>query len=88
MKKVSGSKVVTTAEASELPLPAEIQEALGPLVRARPSTPRRQPRLTCGGICDARGSGGAEGFRHLHDALTNAEANARLAGVTITRLSA
>jgi hypothetical protein len=32
MKKVSGSKVVTTAEASELPLPAEIQEALGELV--------------------------------------------------------
>ena len=34
MKKVSGSKVVTTAEASELPLPAEIQEALGELVGA------------------------------------------------------
>jgi len=32
MKKVSGSKVVTTTEASELPLPAEIQEALGELV--------------------------------------------------------
>ena len=28
MKKVSGLKVVTTGEASELPLPAEIQEAL------------------------------------------------------------
>ena len=32
MKKVSGSKVVTAVEASELPLPAEIQEALGELV--------------------------------------------------------
>jgi putative transposase len=34
MKKVSGSKVVTTTEASELPLPAEVQEALGELVGA------------------------------------------------------
>ncbi len=34
MKKVSGGKVVTAAEASELPLPAEIQEALGELVGA------------------------------------------------------
>ena len=34
MKKVSGSKVVTTGEASELPLPAEIQEALGEFVGA------------------------------------------------------
>ena len=34
MKKVSGPQVVTTAEASELPLPAEIQEALGELVGA------------------------------------------------------
>ena len=34
MKKVSGSKVVTTVGASELPLPAEIQEALGELVGA------------------------------------------------------
>ena len=34
MRKVSGSKVVTTREASELPLPAEIQEALGELVGA------------------------------------------------------
>jgi putative transposase len=34
MKKVSRPKVVTTAEASELPLPAEIQEALGELVGA------------------------------------------------------
>ena len=34
MKKVSGSQVVTTSEASELPLPAEIQEALGELVGA------------------------------------------------------
>jgi transposase-like protein len=32
MKKVSGPEVVTPAEASELPLPAEIQEALGELV--------------------------------------------------------
>jgi len=34
MKKVSGSKVVMTREASQLPLPAEIQEALGELVGA------------------------------------------------------
>jgi putative transposase len=34
MKKVSGPKVVTTAEALEIPLPAEIQEALGELVGA------------------------------------------------------
>ena len=34
MKKVSGPQVVTTAEASELPLPAEIQDALGELVGA------------------------------------------------------
>src|ERR1017187_7201927 len=34
MKKVSGPQVVTTTEASELPLPAEIQEALGELVGA------------------------------------------------------
>ena len=34
MKKVSGPQVVTTAEASELPLPAEIQEELGELVGA------------------------------------------------------
>jgi putative transposase len=34
MKKVSGSKVVTTTEASELPLPAEVQDALGELVGA------------------------------------------------------
>jgi transposase-like protein len=34
MKKVSGPQVVATADASELPLPAEIQEALGELVGA------------------------------------------------------
>jgi transposase-like protein len=34
MKKVSGSQVVTTAEALESPLPAGIQEALGELVGA------------------------------------------------------
>jgi putative transposase len=34
MKKVSGPQVVTTGEVSELPLPAEIQEALGELVGA------------------------------------------------------
>ena len=34
MKNVSGLQVVTGAEASELPLPAEIQEALGELVGA------------------------------------------------------
>jgi len=34
MKKVSGPQVVTTAAASELPLPAEIQAALGELVGA------------------------------------------------------
>ena len=34
MKKVSSPQVVATSEASELPLPAEIQEALGELVGA------------------------------------------------------
>jgi len=34
MKKVSGPQVVTIVEASESPLPAEIQEALGELVGA------------------------------------------------------
>jgi hypothetical protein len=34
MKKVSASKVVTTLEATESPLPARIQEALGELVGA------------------------------------------------------
>jgi putative transposase len=34
MKKVSSAQVVTTSEAAELPLPAEIQEALGELVGA------------------------------------------------------
>ena len=34
MKKVSGPQVVTASEASGLPLPAEIQEALGELVGA------------------------------------------------------
>ena len=34
MKKVSGPQVVTTGEVSELPLPAEIQDALGELVGA------------------------------------------------------
>jgi putative transposase len=34
VKKVSSPQVVTTSEASELPLPAEIQEALGELVGA------------------------------------------------------
>jgi putative transposase len=34
MKKVSGPQVVTSAEASEMPLPAAIQEALGELVGA------------------------------------------------------
>ena len=34
MRKVSGPQVVTAAEASDLPLPAEIQEALGELVGA------------------------------------------------------
>ncbi len=34
MKKVSSPQVVTTSEVSELPLPAEIQEALGELVGA------------------------------------------------------
>ena len=34
MKKVSGPQVATVSEAAELPLPAEIQEALGELVGA------------------------------------------------------
>jgi hypothetical protein len=35
MKKVSGPQVVKTTDASELPLPAEIQDALGELVGAK-----------------------------------------------------
>lgn len=34
MKKVSGSQVVTSSEASEMPLPAEIHDALGEFVGA------------------------------------------------------
>jgi putative transposase len=34
MRKVPGPKVVTTVEASESPLPAQVQEALGELVGA------------------------------------------------------
>ena len=34
MKKLSGPQVVTSAEVSEMPLPAAIQEALGELVGA------------------------------------------------------
>lgn len=34
MKKVSGPQVATGSEAMELPLPAEIQQALGELVGA------------------------------------------------------
>ena len=34
MKKVSGPEVVTGVKASEMPLPAEIQEAMGELVGA------------------------------------------------------
>jgi putative transposase len=34
MKKVSGPRVVTPAEAAEMPLPAAIQDALGELVGA------------------------------------------------------
>jgi putative transposase len=34
MKKVSGPQVVSTVEAQESPLPAQIQEALGELVGA------------------------------------------------------
>ena len=34
MKKVTGPQVVTSTRASEMPLPAEIQEALGELVGA------------------------------------------------------
>jgi hypothetical protein len=34
VKKVSSPQVVTASEASELPLPGEIQEALGELVGA------------------------------------------------------
>jgi hypothetical protein len=34
MRKVTGPKVVTTVEASESPLPAQVQEALGELVGA------------------------------------------------------
>jgi len=34
MKKVAGPQVVTAAQAAEMPLPAEVQEALGELVGA------------------------------------------------------
>ena len=34
MRKVPAAKVVTAAEASEMPLPPQIQEALGELVGA------------------------------------------------------
>lgn len=35
MKKVSASQVATDAQAPESPLPPQIQEALGELLRAR-----------------------------------------------------
>ena len=44
MKKVPAAKVVTTLEASESPLPAQIQEALGELDLARlPQAERALP---------------------------------------------
>ena len=47
MKKVSGPQVVTTAEALERPLPAEIQEALGELVgRGEGGTARAERRAS------------------------------------------
>lgn len=43
MKKVPAPEVVTTLEASESPLPPQIQEALGELV-----APSRKPGLVLG----------------------------------------
>lgn len=39
------------------------------------------------GVCDERGSGGGDGFRRLHDALTAAESTAALSGVRIQRVA-
>ena len=51
MKKVSGPQVVTTAEASELPLPAEIQEALGELVGAAREGCSRSASVSASASC-------------------------------------
>jgi hypothetical protein len=60
MKKVSTPQVVTTSEASELPLPAEIQEALGELVGAA-----REGLIALSG---GRMAGRSERLRHEPDA--------------------
>ncbi len=44
MKKVSAPKVVTTLEASESPLPPQIQEALGETRRGSERRPARAQR--------------------------------------------
>jgi len=44
------------------------------------------PDWTSGGICDARGGGGQEGFTALAVSLAEAEKNARLLGIDIVRL--
>lgn len=47
----------------------------------------RQPDWSAAGICDARGAGGKEGFDCLRRALEAGEANARLAGFTVKRVT-
>jgi hypothetical protein len=51
MKKVSGPRVVTTAEALESPLPAEIQEVLGELVGAAREGCSRSASVSGSGSC-------------------------------------
>ncbi len=52
MKKVSGSQVVTSAQTSETPLPAEIAEALGELVgAAREGLLALSVRAPANGVC-------------------------------------
>ena len=68
MKKVSGPKVVTTVEALESPLPAEIQEALGELVgvSGRSRASRRPLRRRSNRRGGSRGLAKAAGwFSHL-----------------------
>lgn len=47
-----------------------------------------KPEWADAGICDHRGGGGEDGYKHLHAALTAAEENARLCGYAIVRVTA
>lgn len=49
MRKVPAAQVVTAAEASEMPLPAQVQELLGELVDAAAAQP--VPRRVTSGVC-------------------------------------